>query len=86
MLQDYIHAAIRHANYEILPEDGSIYCEIPECQGVYAKAQTVEEARNEIIETLEDWLFIRLRKNLEIPVINNINLNVMELAYASFSS
>ncbi len=84
MLQDYINAAIRHANYEILPDDGSIYCEIPECQGVYAKANTVEEARNEIIETLQDWLFVRLRKNLDIPVIDNINLNVMELADAAY--
>lgn len=84
MLQQYIQAAIRHAKYEILPEDGSIYCEIPECQGVYAKAETIEAVRNEIIETLEDWLFIRLRKNLDIPVIDNINLNVMELADATY--
>ncbi len=84
MLQEYIHAAIRHANYEILPEDGSIYCEIPECPGVYAKAKTFEAVRDEIIETLEDWLFVRLRKNLDIPIIDNINLNVLELADAAY--
>lgn len=84
MLLDYIQAAIRHAKYEVLPEDGSIYCEIPECRGVYAKAKTVEEVRNEIIEILEDWLFVRLRKNLHIPVIDNINLNVDEFADATY--
>jgi hypothetical protein len=33
-LTDYIRAAMHRAKYEILPEDGVFYGEIPECQGV----------------------------------------------------
>lgn len=84
MFQSFIKAAIKHAVYEIFPEDGSVYCEIPECRGVYAKAKTFEDARNDLIETLEEWIFIRLRKNLDIPIIDSINLNATEIVDASY--
>jgi len=38
MLLGYIQAAMRHARYEILSEDGTYYGEIPKCRGVYAIA------------------------------------------------
>ena len=34
MLLEYIQAALRHAKFEILPDDGSYYGEITECNGV----------------------------------------------------
>lgn len=34
MLLEYLRAALRHAKYEILQDDGSYYGEIPECNGV----------------------------------------------------
>ena len=33
MLLNYIQAALKHAKYEILPDDGKYYGEIPECNG-----------------------------------------------------
>jgi hypothetical protein len=45
MLLEYIQAALRHAKYEILPDDGSYYGEILECNGVYANASTLEACR-----------------------------------------
>jgi predicted RNase H-like HicB family nuclease len=36
MLTAYIQAAMRHARYEWLPEDGLYYAEIPELPGVWA--------------------------------------------------
>ena len=44
MLTEYILAAMRHAQYEIL-EDGAFYGEIPDCAGVYAHAETLEDCR-----------------------------------------
>lgn len=29
MLAEYFHLALRHAHYEILPDDGTFYGEIP---------------------------------------------------------
>jgi len=84
MLHDYLQAAIKQANYEVLPEDCSIYAEIPNCQGVYAKAKTFEECRSSLIEVLEEWLFVRLRRNLFIPPIDNIDLNIIECVDATY--
>ena len=84
MLNDYLNEAIKKAKYEIMPEDGSIYAEIPDCKGVYAKAASFEECRRILIEVLEEWIFIRLRKNLYIPTIENIDLNKIEIADAAY--
>lgn len=45
MLTEYISAAIRKAVYEILPDDGSYYGEIPGFQGAYANTDTLGECR-----------------------------------------
>jgi predicted RNase H-like HicB family nuclease len=84
MLTDFISSALKEAKYEILPEDKSVYAEIPVCQGVYAKAGTFEECRHELIEVLEEWILLRLRKNLHIPLINNIDLNIRETVDAAY--
>ena len=56
MLLDYVQAAMRRAKYEILPDDGHFYGEIPECNGVYAHRLTLEECRTELQEVLEEWI------------------------------
>ena len=76
MLTEYIAAAMRHATYEIIGEDKSYYGEIPECRGVWANANTLEECRDELRSTLEDWILLRTRKQSEIPVIDGIDINL----------
>src|SRR3989304_2452336 len=60
MLRRYLDAAMRHATYEILGDDGTYYGEIPQFDGVYANAKTLEECREELQQTLEDWLLVRI--------------------------
>ena len=43
MLTAYLEAAMRSAHYELLPDDGKFYGEIPQCNGVYATAASLEE-------------------------------------------
>ena len=69
MLTKYLEAAMRHAHYEILKDDGTYYGEIPQCRGVYANASTLEECRGELAQVLEDWLLFRIYKNLTLPKI-----------------
>ena len=76
MLTKYLEAAMRHAHYEILKDDGTYYGEIAACRGVYANASTLEECRNELAEVLEDWLLFRIHKNLELPKIDGLELTV----------
>ena len=54
MLLEYVQAALRHARYEILPDDGTYYGEIPECKRVYANATTLEDCREQLREALEE--------------------------------
>jgi len=52
-----IRAALRHASYAILADDGSFYGEIPECNGVYANTAALEDCREQLAEVLEEWVF-----------------------------
>lgn len=80
MLMKYIQAAMRHAKYEILSDDGSFYGEIPLCKGVYANAASLEECREQLEEVLEEWILFRVHKNLRLPAIDGIDLAVKEMA------
>jgi predicted RNase H-like HicB family nuclease len=80
MLLEYIQAALGHAKYEILPDDGSYYGEIPQCNGVYANAKTLEDCREELREVIEEWVLLRVHKNLPVPAIDGIELSVKEVA------
>lgn len=80
MLLEYIQAALQHAKYEILPDDGSYYGEIPDCNGVYANASTLEDCREELREVLEEWVLFRIHKNLALPAIDSIKLSIKEVA------
>lgn len=80
MIMEYIYAALRHAKYEILPDNGTYYGEIPECNGVYANAETLEECREQLQEVLEEWILFRVHRNLTMPVIDGIKLSIKEVA------
>lgn len=78
MLTEYIQAAMRQAEYEILPDDKTFYGHIPGLQGVWANEQTLEACREELQSVLEDWILFRLSKNLSLPVVNGIDLNLKQ--------
>jgi predicted RNase H-like HicB family nuclease len=80
MLTAYIEAAMHKARYEILPEDGSFYGEIPECTGVFANADSLEACRDQLQEVLEDWILLRIRKRLPLPTIDGIELSIQDVA------
>jgi predicted RNase H-like HicB family nuclease len=67
MLTNYIKAAMRQARYEILPEDKTYYGEIPGFAGVYANSNTLESCRAELREVLEEWILLRVSRNLSLP-------------------
>ena len=80
MLNKYIQRALHKAKYEILSDDHSFYGEIPDFQGVYANAATLEACRDELAEVLEEWIFFRLSKNLPLPVVDGLQLSVQKVA------
>ena len=75
MLTEYIQAAMRKASYKILDEDEGFFGEITECPGVWANAATLEACRQELQEVLEDWILVRTRRQLDLPIIDGLDLN-----------
>ncbi|NQT52544.1 type II toxin-antitoxin system HicB family antitoxin [bacterium] len=80
MLLEYVQAALRHAKYELLPEDGGYYGEVAECNGAYANAGTLEDCREQLREVLEEWVLLRVHRNLPLPVIDGIELTIQGVA------
>lgn len=75
MLASYLDKAMELAVYEIIEEDQTFWGEIPTLKGVWACQKTLEQCRQDLREALSDWLALRLRLGLEIPVIQGIDLN-----------
>lgn len=80
MLNQYLQAAMRQAKYKILPDDEGFYGEIPDFQGVWANAETLEECRDELAEVLEEWIFLHLADKTPLPVVNGLKLSVEKAA------
>jgi predicted RNase H-like HicB family nuclease len=78
MLTEYLNAAMAKAHYELLGGGEGFYGEIPGFQGVFAQAETLEACRTELLSTLEDWLLLRVSRQLSIPVVDGLDLTVKE--------
>lgn len=55
------------ASYEMIEGGNKFYAEIRELRGVWAVGKTLEECRHNLMETIEGWIILRLKKNLPIP-------------------
>lgn len=73
MLTKYIQEAMHQATYELL-DDETFYGEIPEFQGVYANAPTLEACREQLQEILEGWIILGLRLQHQLPIVDGIDL------------
>ncbi len=74
MIREYMAAAMKRAQYEILEDDGTYYGEIPGFQGVYSNAEQLEECRSMLEEVLEEWLLLRLSDGLSVPKVDGLDL------------
>ena len=75
MLANYLDKARKQAVYEIIQEEGVYWGEIPGLQGVWARQATLEGCRRELREALSDWIALRLRLGLPIPILADIDLS-----------
>ena len=66
---------MEQAVYEIIQEEGVYWGEIPGLQGVWARQATLETCRRELREALSDWIALRLRLGLPIPILADIDLS-----------
>lgn len=70
MIIEYINAALAKATHErIDDEDYLCYAQVPGLKGVWATGKTLKECRFNLVEVIEGWLIVRLRRGLSIPPI-----------------
>ena len=74
MLTDYIAAAMCRATYKQLEGGEGYFGEILGLDGVWAAADTLEEAREDLRQALEGWLVLGLRHGHPIPALDGIDL------------
>ncbi|NJD69561.1 MAG: hypothetical protein C3F12_08860 [Candidatus Methylomirabilota bacterium] len=75
MLAEYIDKAMEQAVYEIIEDERTYWGEVPALQGVWARHATLEGCRRELREAVSDWIALRLRLGLPIPVVAGIDLS-----------
>ncbi|WP_409872622.1 type II toxin-antitoxin system HicB family antitoxin [Thermosynechococcus sp.] len=74
-----MNAALERAVYHFNGEDGLIYGEIPDLEGVKASGKTVLECREHLSELLEDWIYFHVSRGIPVPVIDGIEVPVREI-------
>ena len=75
--QRYITAAIERADYQKL-RDKTYSGTIPDCPGVVAFRETLTECQRELVSVLQDWILVKQRRGVPIPVIDGLDLNEAE--------
>ncbi len=80
LMVEYIGAALDHARFETIPDDGTVFGTIPEFPGVWANAESVEECRDELAEVLEGWLLLGIANHDRLPTVDDIGVTVRRAA------
>jgi predicted RNase H-like HicB family nuclease len=81
MWSKYISAVMDRAEYQVVPEDDSIYGEVPGFEGVSARAPSLEACRHDLSESLEEWIFFRISRNLPLPAIDGVQMPTKHSRY-----
>ncbi len=80
MLTKYIQAAMKHAVYEWLPDDGVYYAHIPELPGVWASTAIEGALPAALQEALEGWVALGLSLHHPLPEIDGQTIDVAHVA------
>jgi predicted RNase H-like HicB family nuclease len=71
----YLKEAMRRALYERLEDGSGYYGRIPGFEGLWATGATMEDARNELFDALDGWLYINaFVSQLPLPELDGISL------------
>ena len=76
MITRYVQRAMEHAQLKWLPESRAYFGPIPELRGVWATGPTIEDARAELQEILEEWIALSFSLHHTIPPVDGIDINV----------
>lgn len=63
---EYMEAAMSRARYEEMP-DGTCYASIPGFDGLWAVGPSEEDARKQLYETLDGWIYVHVMRGKNSP-------------------
>jgi len=75
MITAYLDKALARARYEVL-EDGTFCATVPGLRGVVALGRGVEECRRQLAEVVEEWILVRVARELDVPKLGGIAIKV----------
>jgi predicted RNase H-like HicB family nuclease len=75
MILEYINAALEKAKYEIIEDEKPYYGEVPGLKGIWATGKT----RRNPAETIEGWIFLRIKKGLSIPPVGDVKFEELKV-------
>jgi len=77
MIIEFIRAAMKLAKYEIIENEEKFYGTISELKGVWSTGKTLEECRENLESSLEDWILACVSKGIEVPEIEGRQIMIM---------
>ncbi len=75
-LRNYIAEVLKNAVYERGEALKVVVAEAPDLPGCVTQGQTVEEARENLIDAIEVWVLAGLRSGEDPPVVNGCRLAI----------
>ena len=70
-LIQYINKMLKKADYEYDSATNSLCASLDKLPGVYAQADTIEDARSELAEIIEEYVFVSLQEGHPLPEFKN---------------
>src|SRR5438105_7098679 len=75
-LADYVAEILKNDVYEKGEQLDVIVAEAPDLPGCLTQGETVEEARENLVDAIEVWLMSGLRNGEDPPVVNGCRLAI----------
>jgi len=69
----YLNKMLKKAKYEYDQATNSWCASVDELPGVYSQADTIEDARSELGEVIEEYVFVSLQEGHPLPEFRNFS-------------
>lgn len=73
-LREYIAEVLKKAVYEKGESSDVIIADAPDLPGCFTQGNNFEEARENLIDAIELWITVGLKKGEEMPIVNGCRL------------
>jgi len=79
MIYEYTNAALDRARYEkIRDKKNPYYGSVPGLRGVWATGKTLEECRKRLLDVVDGWIVVRLKRGLHIPRLGKYRIQPLK--------